>query len=113
MTPKLTTQVIDLTTGRPAEGMRIELWSLDGKHVLLKAVNTAADGRPEGPLLDAATLAVGSYELVYFVKDYFVNHHKDSVFLDRVPVRFVVASASTSYHLPIQISPWSYSVCRG
>lgn len=110
---KLSTQVIDLTSGRPAEGMRIELWNLDGKHVLLKAVTTNDEGRVDSPLLDEATMAVGSYELVFFVKDYFVTHHKDSIFLDRVPVRFVIASPSANYHVPLQVSQWGYSVHRG
>lgn len=111
--PKLSTHVLDLTTGKPAEGMRIELWNLDGKHVMLKAVTTNADGRTDAPLLDAATMAVGSYELLFFVKDYFVTHHKDSVFLDRVPVRFVIASTTGSYHVPLLVTPWAYQTYRG
>lgn len=110
---KLSTHVLDLTTGKPAEGMRIELWNLDGKHVMLKAVTTNADGRTDAPLLDDATMAVGSYELLFFVKDYFVTHHKDSVFLDRVPVRFVIASATASYHVPLLVTPWAYQTYRG
>lgn len=111
--PKLSTHVLDLTNGKPAEGMRIELWNLDGKPVLLKAVTTNADGRTDTPLLDAATMAIGSYELLFFVKDYFVTHHKDSVFLDRVPVRFVIASATATYHVPLLVTPWAYQTYRG
>ena len=83
MPGKLSTHVLDLTTGRPAAGLRIELWGLDGKPTLLKAVNTNLDGRTDEPLLVSAAMAVGSYELLFFVKDYFVTHHKDSPFLDR------------------------------
>jgi 5-hydroxyisourate hydrolase len=110
---KLSTHVLDLTTGKPAAGMRIELWGLDGKHVLLKAVTTNADGRTDAPLLDAATMAVGSYELLFFVKDYFVTHRTDSPFLDRVPVRFAIADASAGYHVPLLVTPWAYSTYRG
>ena len=113
MPSKLSTHVLDLVTGRPAAGMRIELWSLEGKHMLLKSVTTNADGRTDAPLLDAATMKVGTYELLFFVKDYFVTHHRDSPFLDRVPVRFAIADAAASYHVPLLVTPWAYSTYRG
>ncbi|MEI6106148.1 MAG: hydroxyisourate hydrolase [Opitutae bacterium] len=113
MPGKLSTHVLDLTTGRPAMGMRIELWSLDSKPVLLKAVVTNLDGRTDEPLLASATMAVGTYELLFFVKDYFVTHHRDSPFLDRVPVRFAIADARSIYHVPLLVTPWAYSTYRG
>ena len=113
MPGKLSTHVLDLTTGRPAAGLRIELWGLDGKPTLLKAVNTNLDGRTDEPLLVSAAMAVGSYELLFFVKDYFVTHHKDSPFLDRVPVRFAISDPRASYHVPLLVTPWAYSTYRG
>jgi 5-hydroxyisourate hydrolase len=113
MPGKLSTHVLDLTTGRPAVGMRIELWNHDGKHTLLKAVTTNADGRTDTPLLSGAEMAVGSYELLFFVKDYFVTHLDDSPFLDRVPVRFAIADARATYHVPLLVTPWAYSTYRG
>jgi 5-hydroxyisourate hydrolase len=113
MSGKLSTHVLDLTTGRPAAGMRVELWNHDGKHTMLKAVATNADGRTDVPLLEGVTMAVGSYELLFFVKDYFVTHHRDSLFLDRVPVRFVIMDATASYHVPLLVTPWAYSTYRG
>jgi 5-hydroxyisourate hydrolase len=113
MPGKLTTHVLDLTTGRPAAGMRVELWSLDGKHTLLKAVTTNPDGRTDEPLLASATMVVGTYELVFFVKDYFVTHQTDSPFLDRVPVRFALADARAGYHVPLLVTPWAYQTYRG
>ncbi len=113
MAGKLSTHVLDLTNGRPAMGMRIELWNLDGKPTQIKAVNTNLDGRTEEPLLAGGEMAAGTYELVFFVKDYFVTHHKDSPFLDRVPVRFVIADAKASYHVPLLVTPWAYNTYRG
>ncbi len=110
---KLSTHVLDLTTGKPAAGMRIELWNLDGKPHQLKAVVTNADGRTDEPLLSGATMAVGRYELLFFVKDYFVTHHRDSLFLDRVPVRFTIADATQAYHVPLLVTPWAYQTYRG
>ncbi|HET7537665.1 MAG TPA: hydroxyisourate hydrolase, partial [Candidatus Didemnitutus sp.] len=113
MAAKLTTHVLDQTTGKPAIGMRVELWNHDGKHTMLKAVTTNADGRTESPLLEGATMAVGTYELVFFVKDYYVTHHRDSTFLDRVPVRFVIADPAAAYHIPLLVTPYAYSTYRG
>ncbi|MBI5770613.1 MAG: hydroxyisourate hydrolase [Verrucomicrobia bacterium] len=113
MPAKLSTHVLDLVTGKPAAGMRIELWKLDGKHIMVKAVTTNADGRTDPPLLDRTEMAVGSYELLFFVKDYFVTHHRDSLFLDRVPVRFAITDAGAAYHVPLLVTPWAYQTYRG
>ena len=110
---KLSTHVLDLTHGRTAMGMRIELWNLDVKPHQLKAVVTNLDGRTDEPLLFGPTMAVGTYELLFFVKDYFVTHHRDSTFLDRVPVRFAIADATAAYHVPLLVTPWAYQTYRG
>jgi 5-hydroxyisourate hydrolase len=104
----LTTHVLDTMRGRPAAGMKIELWSLD-KKALLKTVQTNADGRTDGPLLDGNSMAAGNYELIFFVGDYFAEKQ----FLDRVPVRFIISDAKAKYHVPLLVSPWSYSTYRG
>ncbi len=102
----LTTHVLDTRNGRPAAGMKIELWS-SGK--LLKSVTTNADGRTDSPLLDAKEFAAGDYELVFYVGDYFGERR----FLDRVPVRFTIDDAEAKYHVPLLVSPWAYSTYRG
>src|SRR6266404_4935515 len=92
----LTTHVLDTMRGQPAAGMKIELWSLD-KKALLKTVETNKDGRTDAPLLDGDSMAAGSYELIFFVGDYF----GEKKFLDRVPVRFIISDANTKYHVPL------------
>lgn len=94
--------------GRPAAGMKIELWSSDNS-TLLKSVTTNADGRTDSPLLGADELSAGSYELLFYVGDYFGERR----FLDRVPVRFNISDADAKYHVPLLVSPWSYSTYRG
>lgn len=108
MSAKLSTHVLDTANGRPAAGMKIELWSRDANR-LLKTVVTNADGRTEQPLLSPEEMREGVYELVFFVGDYF-NEHK---FLDRVPVRFAISDATAGYHVPLLCSPWAYSTYRG
>jgi 5-hydroxyisourate hydrolase len=117
MPAKLSTHVLDTANGRPAGGMQIELWSLNAaKPKLLKTVRTNSDGRTEEPLLAAAELQAGQYELVFYVGDYFAHTTSSDSnvrFLDRVPVRFGIADPSGSYHVPLLVSPWAYSTYRG
>jgi len=113
MPGKLSTHVLDLTTGRPAAGMKIELWSHAGPAYLVKTVVTNADGRTDGPLLDAAAMLAGRHELVFFVRDYFSARQVECSFLDRVPVAFVITDASAGYHVPLLVTPWAYQTYRG
>jgi 5-hydroxyisourate hydrolase len=98
----LTTHVLDTAHGRPAAGVHIELACPDGTR---RSVTTDADGRAK----PADELAAGEYELVFAVGDYF----GERAFLDRVPVRFTVTDPEAHYHVPLLVSPWSYSTYRG
>lgn len=114
----LTTHVLDTAQGKPAAGMAVELWRLDGEceRRMLKSIITNADGRTEEPLLDTGELEAGSYELVFAVGDYFRAQGLALAappFLDRVPVRFGVADPQAHYHVPLLASPWAYSTYRG
>ena len=117
MPGRLSTHVLDTAHGRPAADMRIELWLMaDDGEKLIKTVRTNADGRTDQPLLDAASIAVGTYELIFFVGEYFESTGvamPDPRFLDTVPVRFGIADPSAGYHVPLLVSPWSYSTYRG
>jgi hydroxyisourate hydrolase len=104
----LTTHVLDTCKGIPAAGMTIEVWATDPAK-LLKTVVTNADGRVDSPLLSGPEMKTGGYELVFMVGDYF----KERRFLDRVPIRFVISDANAKYHVPLLVSPWSYSTYRG
>ena len=107
MSGRLTTHVLDTANGRPAAGIPIELARLDGeRREVLRSVATNADGRTDEPLLEE--LQAGTYELVFAVGEHF---HEG--FLDRVPVRFTIADAGAHYHVPLLVSPWSYSTYRG
>jgi 5-hydroxyisourate hydrolase len=104
----LTTHVLDTAKGIPAAGMTIEVWSVKPSQ-LLKTVTTNSDGRVDAPLLSGEEMKTGTYELVFAVGDYF----KERRFLDRVPIRFTVSDANAKYHIPLLVSPWSYSTYRG
>lgn len=113
MTAKLSTHVLDLTTGRPADGVKIELWRMSGTATLLKTVATNHDGRTDAPLLVGAEFEAGTYQLVFFVKSYFAARGLECVFLDDVPVRFTIADSTAAHHVPLLVTPWSYNTYRG
>jgi hydroxyisourate hydrolase len=104
----LSTHVLDTMNGRPAAGMKIELWSED-RSKLLKAVTTNGDGRTDAPLLSGTETTEATYELVFHVGDYFGEKR----FLDQVPVRFTISDRAAKYHVPLLVSPWAYSTYRG
>ena len=117
MPAKLSTHVLDTAHGCPAAGMKIELWFLEAEErTLVTSAKTNADGRTDMPLLSAEEMATGQYEIVFFVGDYFAAKAATLPklrFLDQVPVRFGIADAGASYHVPLLCSPWSYSTYRG
>ena len=113
MPGKLSTHVLDLTTGKPAGGMTIELWQHGAKPKRIKIVTTNADGRTDAPLLAGTALAVGTYELTFWVADYFTAHGVACTFLDRVPIRFAITDVTVGYHVPLLVTPWAYNTYRG
>ncbi|HEY1662251.1 MAG TPA: hydroxyisourate hydrolase [Verrucomicrobiae bacterium] len=117
MPAKLSTHVLDTAHGCPAAGMKVELWSLDdAEPTLITSARTNADGRTDTPLLTAEEMKTGHYEIVFFVGDYFTTKSPGLPkirFLDKVPVRFGIADAGGAYHVPLLVTPWSYSTYRG
>ena len=114
----LTTHVLDTAHGRPGAGIALELARLapetDNREVL-KTLRTNEDGRTDTPLLEGEDLSEGIYEIVFAVGDYFAGQPEVSnpPFLDRVPVRFGISDPQAHYHVPLLVSPWSYSTYRG
>jgi 5-hydroxyisourate hydrolase len=113
---RLTTHVLDTAQGRPAAGCRVELHSLTGDRRLLKTFETNADGRCNGPLLEGEALRPGVYELVFDAGAYYAATGlslPNPPFLDQVVVRFGIATTDQHYHVPLLLSPWSYTTYRG
>jgi 5-hydroxyisourate hydrolase len=115
MSAKLTTHVLDTASGSPASGVQIDLWRLDDKdRVHLKKVFTNSDGRTDESLLNAEEFKAGKYEIIFHVGNYFAKKTgAQNSFLDEIPVRFGIADQTASYHVPLLVSPWSYSTYRG
>jgi 2-oxo-4-hydroxy-4-carboxy-5-ureidoimidazoline decarboxylase len=111
----LSTHVLDTMDGKPAAGVRLELYEIgaSARGLITQAV-TNADGRTDQPLLAGAPLRIGTYELQFFVGLHFARlATADPPFLDMVPIRFSIAEPESHYHVPLLVTPWSYSTYRG
>ncbi|MCA0187524.1 MAG: hydroxyisourate hydrolase, partial [Proteobacteria bacterium] len=113
---RLTTHVLDTANGRPGVGIAVTLYRLDGGRRELLRTLTNHDGRCDQPLLQGEAFEAGSYELVFAAGDYFRSLGAalpEPLFVDEVVLRFGIADASQHYHVPLLVSPWSYSTYRG
>ncbi len=109
----LTTHVLDTASGLPAAGMKVDLYRFDDdvrEHVVTMVTND--DGRTETPILPAPDFAVGRYELLFQVGDYF-GRSEAPAFLDEIPIRFGINDPTSHYHVPLLVSPFSFSTYRG
>lgn len=113
----VTTHVLDAARGCPAPDLQIEVWRIKGEaRDLLRSLTTNADGRTDTPAIDRGEVQAGVYELVFHVGAYLDSHFgvaEGQRFLDLVPIRFGVADTGMHYHVPLLLSPFSYSTYRG
>ena len=114
---RLTTHVLDTSSGKPAAGMRLALFRLNvgGRAPVCDAI-TNADGRCDAPLLEGDQFRIGEYELVFQAAEYFAASGvrvSEPPFLGEVVLRFGIGDVAQNYHVPLLISPWSYSTYRG
>ena len=114
---RLSTHVLDTARGRPAAGVAVRLYRIegDGNRTLLTESVTNQDGRTDAPLLIGEDFVTGVYELTFAVAAYFASDPQVAAlpFLDIVPLRFGLSDPEASYHVPLLVSPWSYSTYRG
>ena len=112
----LSTHILDTAQGCPAEGVTIALYRTDQLNIPLVLCVSNGDGRTDKALLAGDELIAGEYELVFHVAKYFRNSNlavADPPFLDRIAIRFTITHPEESYHVPLLVSPWSYSTYRG
>lgn len=118
VTGRLLTHVLDTHSGRPAEGISIELWELsrDGADRLTAQAVSNKDGRTDAPLIGGRPLPIGTYELRFATAAYYAARGvalAEPPYLDIVPIRFSIAEPEGHYHVPLVMTPWSYSTYRG
>ena len=113
---RLTTHVLDTALGRPAKGLKIELWTGDKSPEHISSHTTNDDGRVDGPILEGDAFQTGTYELRFHAGNYLKatgQELPEPLFLDVVPIRFGIAEPDGHYHVPLLISPFGYSTYRG
>ncbi|WP_417674280.1 hydroxyisourate hydrolase [Roseibium sp.] len=113
---RLTTHVLDTALGTPAQGLKIELWSLGTEMAHVSTHITNADGRVDGPILQGDAFKRGTYELRFHAGDYLKATGQalpEPLFLDIIPIRFGIAEEDGHYHVPLLLSPFGYSTYRG
>ncbi len=117
LTGRLTTHVLDTGLGRPAAGLPLSLWRIEGENRhLIKTFVTNADGRLDSPALSGDSMLAGTYEWLFEAGVYFVATGQATTsppFLDRIPLRFALDNPESHYHVPLLLSPWSFSTYRG
>jgi 5-hydroxyisourate hydrolase len=114
----LSTHVLDIMHGKPAVGMGVALYRTDeGGAQRIKQFILDQDGRnPDGLLIGQTELTRGTYRLVFDVAAYFKAcglYLPEPNFLNQVILDFGVALPEQHYHVPLLVSPWSYSTYRG
>ena len=113
---KLTTHVLDVYSGKPGSGIKVELYYLNKNQKEKKnTVILNQDGRSDKPLLEGENFLNGKYELIFFIGEYFKDILKSDElpFLDDVVIRFGISNSKEHHHVPLLVSPWSYSTYRG
>ncbi len=113
---KLTTHVLDTYSGKPGKNIKVDVYYLSkNKRNKLNSVVLNTDGRTTKPLVDGTNFKEGQYELIFFVGDYFkkMADLPKTPFLNEVVIRFGISNPKEHYHVPLLVSPWSYSTYRG
>ena len=112
---KLTTHCLDAFSGKPAKGIKVDIYTVSGKKEKINSTILNNNGRSDKALLEGSNFKEGEYELVFFVGDYFKNipNLPKIPFLNEVIIRFGVSNPKEHYHVPLLVSPWSYSTYRG
>jgi len=114
MSGRLTVHVLDTALGRPAAGMALTLERIAPVHAMLGAWRTNDDGRCDAPLLDAAAMQAGTYQIVFDVGAWrAARGDADGGFYDFVPIRFRIVDEMAHHHVPLLISPYGYATYRG
>ena len=110
---KLTTHALDTYSGKPAKGMKVDVYFISEKREKIKSVILNDEGRPDKVLVEP--IKNGNYELVFHAGEYFkkIAEQQNPNFLNEISIKFGISNSKEKYHVPLLVSPWSYSTYRG
>ena len=112
----LTTHVLDTYNGKPGSNIKGEIFKInDHKKIKIKDFILNSDGRCDSPIIEKNEFEIGKYEIVFFCGEYFkdIKNLLKPYFIDDVIIRFGINDDQNHYHVPLLVSPWSYSTYRG
>ena len=112
---KLTTHCLDTFSGKPAKGIKVDVYFLAEKKEKINSTILNNNGRSDKPLIEGTNFKEGQYEIIFFVGDYFkkITELPKIPFLNEVVIKFGISNPNEHYHVPLLVSPWSYSTYRG
>lgn len=107
---KISLHAVDVAAGRPARGMRVEIWRVAPERMQIAAGTLTLNGT-----FETAGAGIGCYEAVFHIGDHFRALGvvlPQPPFLDVAVFRFGIAEAGVEYHLPLKFTPWGFSLFR-
>ncbi len=108
---RISTHVLDIAKGKPAAGVRIDLF-FTGQPIA--SATTNADGRTDAPLLTAESIPTGKYELLFHAGAYLKSTGTpEPLFFDEIKLQFHAADGTANYHVPLLLAAHGYSTYRG
>ena len=113
----LTTHVLDLTLGKPADGLEISFFKTeqDSKNAIAKFV-TNSDGRLDTPIFDKSSVRAGWHGMIFHAGKYLIVKHKmkeADLFFNDISISFQINNLKQHYHVPLLLSKFGYSTYRG
>jgi 5-hydroxyisourate hydrolase len=110
----ISVHAVDVAHGRPAQGLRVEIWRLAPDRVRLADGLLGTDGTLQAPVTAGEGVTEGDYEVLFHLGEFFATQTgEETQFLTIVPFRFVIRDVQAHFHLPLKFTPWGYSLFRG
>jgi 5-hydroxyisourate hydrolase len=109
----ITTHILDLSTGKPAGGVRVSLTRINNaERIKVGAGVTDADGRLKGLVPKGGQVDAGVFELTFETGTYFRARGVEP-FHPRVTVAIEITDPAQNYHVPLLVSPFGFTTYRG
>lgn len=101
---------VDVASGRPAHGLRVEIWRIDPDSLRIADGRLGANGVLDHPVAQGAGVTAGEYEVLFHLGEFFGD---SDGFLTVAPFRFRIKHVDEHFHLPLKFTRWGYSLFRG
>ena len=103
---------VDVASGRPAEGLRVEIWRIEPVPTRIAEGRLGPNGQLDHPVVRGLGIEAGEYEVRFYLGEFFAGGSGAS-FPTVAPFRFKIAEVDEHFHLPMKFTRWGYSLFRG